>query len=289
MLHELLLQPFADFAFMRRGLAACVTLSIGAGPIGVFLVLRRMSLMGDALSHAILPGVAVGFLVSGLSIWAMSLGGLAAGLIVALLSGVTARLGVLREDATLAAFYLIALAAGVVLISLRGGAVDLLHILFGSLLAVDHSALNLLAAVAGLSVICLLVIYRPLLLESFDPAYLRLMGASGTAAHMLFLALVVLNLVAGLQALGTLLSIGLMMLPAAASRLWADSVGRMMLLAILIAILSSVLGLLVSFHYDLPSGPSVVLGAGAIYLVSLIFGRRGGIVTRFLPAPHLEH
>ena len=289
MLHELLLQPFADFAFMRRGLAACVALSIGAGPIGVFLVLRRMSLMGDAMSHAILPGVAVGFLVSGLSIWAMSLGGLAAGLIVALLSGLTARLGVLREDATLAAFYLIALAAGVVLISLRGGAVDLLHILFGTLLAVDHSTLNLLAAVAGLSVICLLIIYRPLLLESFDPAYLRLMGTSGTAAHMLFLALVVLNLVAGLQALGTLLSIGLMMLPAAASRLWSDSVGRMMLLAIMIAILSSVLGLLVSFHLDLPSGPSVVLGAGAAYLVSLIFGRRGGIVTRFLPAPHLEH
>ena len=289
MIHHLLIQPFADYDFMRRGLAACVALSLSGGPLGVFLVLRRMSLMGDAMSHAILPGVAVGFLVSGLSIWAMSLGGLAAGLVVALLSGLTARLGVLREDATLAAFYLIALAAGVVLISLRGGAIDLLHILFGSLLAVDRTALDLLAIVAGLSIVLLLVIYRPLLLDSFDPAFLRAQGGGGTAAHMIFLVLVVLNLVAGLQALGTLLSIGLMMLPATASRLWVDSVGRMMVLASAIAVVSSVLGLLASFHLDLPSGPSVVLAAGAIHVLSLIFGRRGGIVARFLPAPHLEH
>jgi len=289
MILDWLTQPFVDFKFMRHGLAACFALSLSAGPLGVFLVLRRMSLMGDAMSHAILPGVAAGFLLSGLSIWAMSLGGAIAGLLVAILAGATARLGTLREDASLAAFYLIALALGVVLISFRGGAIDVLHILFGSLLAVDDKALLLLGTISAISMIGLSVIYRPLLLESFDPVFLRAVGGGGTLAHMLFLVLVVFNLVAGMQALGTLLSIGLMMLPGAASRMWVDSVGRMMLIATAIAIFSSAAGLLGSFYLDLPSGPAVVLTAGAIYVASLFVGKRGGILWRLLPAAHLEH
>ncbi len=289
MLYDLLIQPFADYAFMRKGLAACVALSLGAGPLGVFLVLRRMSLMGDAMSHAILPGAAAGFLISGLSIWAMSLGGLVAALAVALLAGATSRLGGLREDASVAGFYLISLALGAWLISLKGSAIDLLHILFGSLLAVEQAALNLLGGVSAISLIGLSIIYRPLLLESFDPAFLRAVGGRGTLAHMVFLVLVVLNLVAGMQVLGTLLSIGLMMLPAATARLWAASIGRMMLLSTLIAIVSAAMGLVFSYHLDLPSGPSVVLCAGLAYLASLLFGPRGGLIARFLPAPHLEH
>src|SRR5262245_53163955 len=131
-IYDLIAAPFVDFEFMRRALVACLALALGAGPLGVFLVLRRMSLMGDAIGHAVLPGVAVGYMLSGLSLTAMSLGGVAAGLVVALLAGATARATGLKEDASLAGFYLASLALGVLLISLRGSAVDLLHILFGS-------------------------------------------------------------------------------------------------------------------------------------------------------------
>ena len=134
-LYDLALSPFAEFGFMRRALVGCLALALGGGPIGTFLVIRRMSLMGDALSHAVLPGAALGFIFGGLSLPAMSLGGAGAGLAVALLSGLVTRLTPLREDASFAAFYLISLALGVLLVSTHGSNVDLLHLLFGSILA----------------------------------------------------------------------------------------------------------------------------------------------------------
>lgn len=288
-LYDLLLQPLLDFAFMRRALVACLALSISAGPIGCFLVLRRMSLMGDAMSHAILPGAAIGFLLAGLSLWAMSLGGLVAALLVALLAGGMSRLTPLKEDAALAGFYLISLALGVLLVSLKGSNVDLLHILFGTLLAVSDDALLLIAGAASLTVVVLAAIYRTLIAECFDPAFLKAVGGRGGLAHVAFLALVVLNMVAAMQALGTLMAVGLMMLPAASARLWTISIGRMIALAVLLAMAASLCGLLVSYHADLPSGPSVILAAGAVYLVSLLAGSNGGLLRRLLPRPHLEH
>src|SRR3981081_3319537 len=117
MMIDLLTGPFVEFSFMRRALVGCLALSLGAPPVGVFLVLRRMSLMGDAMSHAILPGAAIGYLLAGLSLFAMSAGGLVAGIVVAVLAGLVARSTVLREDASLAAFYLVSLAAGVLIVS----------------------------------------------------------------------------------------------------------------------------------------------------------------------------
>lgn len=288
-LYDLLLQPLLDFAFMRRALVACLALSISAGPIGVFLVLRRMSLMGDAMSHAILPGAAIGFLLAGLSLWAMSLGGLVAALLVALLAGGMSRLTPLKEDAALAGFYLISLALGVLLVSLKGSNVDLLHILFGTLLAVSDDALLLIAGAASLTVVVLAAIYRTLIAECFDPAFLKAVGGRGGLAHVAFLALVVLNMVAAMQALGTLMAVGLMMLPAASARLWTISIGRMIALAVVLAAAASLCGLLVSYHADLPSGPSVILAAGAVYVISLLAGSNGGLLRRLLPRPHLEH
>ena len=137
--YDVALAPFVEFGFMRRALVGCLALALGCGPIGTILVIRRMSLMGDALSHAVLPGAALGFMTAGLSLPAMSFGGVAAGLIVALLSGLVTRLTPLREDASFAAFYLISLALGVVLVSIHGSNVDLLRLLFGSILAIDAS------------------------------------------------------------------------------------------------------------------------------------------------------
>lgn len=285
---DVLTAPFVEFAFMRRALAGCVALSVGAAPVGVFLTLRRMSLMSEAMSHAILPGAAVGFLWAGLSLPAMTLGGLVAGLAVAMLSGFIARSTVLREDASLAAFYLMSLAAGVLLISARGSSIDLLHILFGTVLALDDDALVLLGGISTVTLAALAVAYRPLVMECVDPLFLRSVGRASGPVHYAFLALVVLNLVGGFAALGTLLAVGLMLLPAISARFWAVDLTGLLPASVLLALIASVAGLLVSYYANLPTGPAIVLSAGALYIASMLLGPRGGLVWRLWPGRHLE-
>jgi len=285
---DALTQPFIEFSFMRRALVGCLALSLGAPPIGVFLMLRRMSLMGDAMSHAILPGAAIGYLLAGLSLFAMSLGGFAAGLAVALAAGLVARSTVLREDASLAAFYLVSLALGVMIVSVRGSNVDLLHVLFGTVLALDDAALILVASIATLSLAVLAVIYRPLVLECFDPQFLRSASAMSSPTHFTFLVLVVLNLVSGFQALGTLMAVGIMLLPAVAARFWAEDVSGLILVAVACAFAASLSGLLLSYYSSVPTGPAIILIAGIFYLLSILVGVKGGLLWGLLPRKHLE-
>ncbi len=288
MLHDALIAPFADYEFMRRALVGSVALSLGAGPVGVFLMLRRMSLVGDAMAHAVLPGAALAYLAAGLSLGWMTLGGLAAGVAVALLAGLVTRATPLREDASLAAFYLISLALGVTLVSLRGSNLDLLHVLFGTVLALDDQTLVLIAGIASVSLMTLALVYRPLVLECVDPGFLRSVSGAGGPTHIVFLLLVVLNLVGGFHALGTLLAVGLMMLPAVAARFWTQDVTALIGVATIIGIASGIAGLLVSFHGGLPAGPAIILSAGAFYLLSLAFGPQGGLLLRLIPRPHLK-
>jgi zinc/manganese transport system permease protein len=261
---------------------------LGATPIGVFLVLRRMSLTGDAMAHAILPGAALGYLMAGLSLGAMTLGGVIAGVAVAMLSGLVARTTVAREDSSLAAFYLISLAVGVVIVSTRGSNVDLLHILFGTVLALNDAAIFLVAGIATVTLFGLAVIYRPLVMECFDPDFLRSVSPLSPVAHYGFLVLAVLNLVGGFHALGTLMAVGIMILPAAAARFWTRDVTPLLVIGVLGAFLSGLAGLLLSYHASLPSGPAIILTAGAFYLISLALGPDGVIMTRFRPRRHLE-
>jgi len=285
---DALLTPFTEFEFMRRALVGTIAIAVGGAPVGVFLMLRRMSLTGDAMAHAILPGAAVGYLVAGLSLPAMTAGGLVAGMIVAVLAGLVARFTDLKEDASLAAFYLLSLALGVTIVSLRGSNVDLLHVLFGTVLALDDAALVLIAAIATVTLLALALLYRPLVLECVDPTFLRSVSRAGTPTHLAFLGLVVLNLVGGFHALGTLLAVGLMMLPAAAARFWCADITLMTGAATLIGILSGYAGLLLSYHWELPAGPAVILTAGAIYVLSLTLGPQGGLVWLARPGRHLE-
>jgi zinc/manganese transport system permease protein len=232
------------------------------------------------MAHAILPGTAVGFLVAGLEILPMTLGGFVAGLVVALLAGLVSRATIQKEDTSLAAFYLISLALGVLLVSLKGTSVDLMHVLFGTVLALDNDALTMIGAIASISLVLLAVIWRPLVAECLDPGFLRSVSRAGQPVHLVFLGLVVINLVGGFQALGTLLAVGLMMLPAAAARFWVTRIEALCLLAVGIGMASSYLGLVLSFQFSLASGPAIILVAGAFYLVSLLFGTRGIVRAR---------
>lgn len=287
-IYDSLIGPFVEFEFMRRALIGALALSLSGAPIGVFLILRRMALTGDAMAHAILPGAALGYLVAGLSLPAMTLGGLAAGLIVAVAASLAARLTILREDATLAAFYLMSLALGVTIVSLRGSNVDLLRVLFGSVLGLDDATLLLLAGISSLTLLAIAALYRPLVLETVDPGFFASVSRLAGATQAAFLALVVVNLVAGFHALGTLMSVGVMMLPAAAARLWARTLPMMLALSVGFAAAASYAGLIVSYHAGLPSGPLIILMAGGLYLVSLVFGRAGGVLRARAPRSHLE-
>ena len=288
MIYNALIAPFAEFEFMRRALAAAIALSLGGAPVGVFLMLRRMSLVGDAMAHAVLPGAAIGFLLSGLNLFAMTAGGLIAGFTVAILAGVVARTTDLKEDASLATFYLASLALGVTIVSIRGTNIDLLHVLFGNILAMDDPTLLVVAFNATITLIVLAVIYRPLVIESVDPVFLRTVSRAGAPAHLVFLALVVVNLVNGFQALGTLLAVGLMILPAGTARFWSRDITGMICIAVVSAIIAGYAGLVLSFQTRIPSGPAIILVATALYIGSVLFGNVRGLVRQMFPGRHLE-
>jgi zinc/manganese transport system permease protein len=247
-----------------------------------------MSLVGDAMAHAILPGAAVGFLLSGLNLFAMTAGGLIAGFAVAILAGVVSRVTELKEDASLATFYLASLALGVTIVSVKGTNIDLLHVLFGNILAMDNQTLLVIAVNATVTLVVLAVIYRPLVIECVDPLFLRTVSRAGAPAHLAFLALVVVNLVNGFHAMGTLLAVGLMVLPAGIARFWSRDITGMMMIAVVGAMLSGYAGLVLSFHSKVPSGPAIILVASVLYVVSVLFGSVGGIFRQLFPAPHLE-
>jgi zinc/manganese transport system permease protein len=265
-----LIDPFASFGFMRIALVACLALALANGPIGTLLLLRRESLGGNVLSHAVMPGAALGFLYAGYSLAALTMGGLLTGLAVAGLAALSAGSRPQRQDSSLIAFYLVSLSFGVLIVAARGSQADLMHVLFGTVLSVDVKALLLIASISSVTMLVVAALYRPLAVESFDPAFLRAVGGGGGAFRAIFITLVVLNLVASFQAFGTLLAIGPMLLPAAAARCWTQKVWPMIALATVIGMAAAVAGLLISYYANLPSGPAIVMGAGVIYGMSLL-------------------
>ena len=271
--------PFAEYAFMRSALVACLALAVASGPLGTLLLLRRMGLVGDVLSHAVMPGAAVGFALAGSALAVLSIGGLFTGIAVVLLMILGTRFGAQREDASLAAFYFASIGVGVLIVSLRGTNLDLMHVLLGTVLAIDVPALILIVAIASVVVAVLAFIFRPLAIQSFDPAFLRTMGGSDSAYRAIFLVLVVLDLVAGFQAFGTLLAGVPLLLPAAAARCWAQRIGPLVCLSIGFGMAAGYAGLLVSYHFNLPSGPAIACAAALVYAVSALVPASRTLVT----------
>ena len=266
--YALLIAPFQTLGFMRAALVTCLALALANGAIGTLLVLRRMSLDGDVLGHAVMPGAAIGFLYAGPSPTWLALGGLASGLAVAALAGLFTR-DRQRQDTNLVAFYLVALSLGVLLVAWRGSNVDIMRVLFGTVLAIDRDALVQTAIAASVILLLIAALYRPLAAGAFDPTFLRAV-APHVPYQAIFIAMVVLALVASFQAFGTLLAIGPMLLPAAAARCWGLGVASSIALATSFGLIASFAGLLISYHANLPSGPAIVLIDGLLFGLSLL-------------------
>jgi zinc/manganese transport system permease protein len=273
-----ILFPMAEYEFLSRALIASLILSVSAAPLGVFLLLKRLSLVGDALSHSILPGVAVGYFIFGLSLPGMTIGGFIAGVLIILVSQWVTQKTNLKQDTSFATFYLMSLAIGVLLISARGSQVDLIHVLFGNLLSIDEPVLLLISMVAIITILFFALAFKPLVLEAFDHEFykMKIMQFHGwkkfvlQSIPFLFLIVLVFNLVSSFHAIGTLLSLGLIILPAATASLWAKSLSKLIVLSLLISMSSCYFGLLLSYHFDLAIGPTIVVCIGAIYTASLL-------------------
>lgn len=274
---DLVTTPFLEHDYMRRALAACVALAAGGTPLGVFMTLRRMSLVGDTMSHAIFPGVAVAFIFYGASLWPMTLGGFIAGVIIALLAVTLTRATQLREDSSFAMLYLLSVASGVILISLKGGNEELVHTLFGDILALSPASLALITGTSVLSLLVTAVFYREMVIDCFDPDFAHAAQRGRGWISQIFFVLLVINLIAAFQALGTLMALGLMLLPAIAARFWTRTIDWAVPLSIAFAAVAAPIGLLISYYAKIPPGPTVVLSAGAVSLLSVLLGRHGSL------------
>jgi zinc/manganese transport system permease protein len=271
-----LITEMSNYAFMRRAFVVTTILSASVAPVGAFLVLRRLSLAGEAMAHAITPGVVIGFVTAGLSVMSLLFGGLIAGLGVAVLTAYLARNTILRSDASLASLYLIALAIGIFILSAAGSAVPLKSFLFGSILGVDDASMILVGGVATVTLLTFALILRPLIMSTCDPVFFESQVKRPWIVDQGFMFLLVLNLLAAFKTLGTLMAVGLMILPATAARYWSGTITAQLGLGFIFSLLSCWLGLTLSYVLpETPSGPAIVLVAGAIFVLSALFGPLG--------------
>ena len=265
-----------SFAFMRRAFVVTTVLSASVAPVGAFLVLRRLSLAGEAMAHAITPGVVIGFVTAGLSVVSLLIGGLIAGIGVAILTAFLARKTILRSDASLASLYLIALAVGIFILSAAGSAVPLKSFLFGTILGIDDASMILVGAVATVTLVSFAVLLRPLVVSTCDPVFFEAQTKRPWLIEQAFMLLLVLNLLAAFKTLGTLMAVGLMILPATSARYWSSTITGQLLLGFVFALGSCWLGLTLSYLLpETPSGPAIVLVAGGFFALSALLGPLG--------------
>jgi len=283
-----LTEPF-HHEFMRRVIVGGALVGFTNGFLGAFVVLRRLALMADSLSHSLLPGLALGVMIAGgLVPSALFIGGLVAALIVALGAQLLARSSRLKEDTALGALYTVAFSLGIVLIAFVKVRVDLLHYLFGNILGLSNSDLWLIYAISLVVVPLLAALQRPLLLTLFDPTVAASQGVAVNALSFVLMVCLVLTMIASLQAIGVIMLLGLLIIPAATVYLLCDSYPAMLWGGGAIGTFGSCTGLLLSYRLNLPSGACIVLVLGVIILLAYLFSPRYGLIRRLRRARHFH-
>ncbi len=272
-----LLAPLA-YAFMQRGMLVAVLVGVACAVIGCYVVLRSMAFIGDAMAHSILPGVAIAYLLKG----NLLVGALVAAVAVALGIGVFSRQGAIREDSAIGILFAAALSLGIVLISsIRTYAVDLSHILFGNVLGVSERDLLLTAALVLVVMAAVFLLYKELLVVSFDPVLAATLRLPAERLRTILLVLLALTVVVSLQSVGIALVSAMLVTPGATAYLLTKRLPRMMALAALFGALSSVIGLYASYYLNVVSGAAIVLTATAFFLLAFLFAPRRGLVVKW--------
>ncbi|HHA0189508.1 TPA: metal ABC transporter permease [Staphylococcus aureus] len=255
------------YQFLNRALIISIIVGIVCGTVGSLIVLRGLSLMGDAMSHAVLPGVALSFLFG----IPMFVGALITGMIASIFIGYITSSSKTKPDAAIGISFTAFLASGIIIISLINTTTDLYHILFGNLLAITNSAFLTTIVIGSIVLILIIIFYRPLMISTFDPTFSRMSGLNTTLLHYFVMLLLSLVTVASIQTVGIILVVALLITPASTAFLISKKLYSMMIIASLISVISSIVGLYYSYIYNIPSGATIVLCTFVIYIITLFF------------------
>jgi len=274
-----LTEPF-QYQFVARGVGMALLLGVAGGLVGCLLLLRRIVLVADSFGHSLLPGIGVAYVFFGPGLISLFTGAILAGLFTSVMSGVINRLTRLKEDAAFGSLFVLCFAAGVALMSRIAAPMDLLHYLFGNILGITRADLLLVYVTTSVTILVVCIWYRALVMETFDALFHRACGGWSLLTHLGILILVVINLVAALQAVGMVLSLGIFIIPAVTAYLWCERFGTMLIVSATYGGVMSAVGLLVSYHHNLPSGACMVGALGVGYILSLLLSPRHGLLGR---------
>lgn len=273
---DFLLSPFS-YLFMQRGMAAAIMVGILCSLVGCYVVLRSMAFMGDAVAHAILPGVAVAYLLNG----NLSVGALIAAVLVGLGIGVLTRQGDIKEDSAIGILFTAALALGVALIStIRTYAVDLSHILFGDILGISNRDLIMTAILSVVVLVIIIICYKPFLVISFDPILASTLRMPIVLLNNLLMVLLALTIVVSMQTVGIGLVAAMLVTPPTTAYMLTKRLVPMMLVSSVIGVVSSIVGLYLSFYLNIASGAAIVLTATLIFLAAFLFAPEKGLMRK---------
>ncbi|WP_179394183.1 metal ABC transporter permease [Lacticaseibacillus absianus] len=264
------------YDFLQSALITAIMVGIMSGVIGSFIILRGMSLMGDAISHAVLPGVAVAYML-GINVL---IGASVFGILAALLIGFVAAHSKIKTDTSIGVVFSAFYALGFILISMAESATNLHHILFGNILAVSDSDIMTTAVVLGIVILFVVGFYKELLITSFDETYARTYGLHAQLLHYGLMLVLTLVTVSALQTVGIILVVAMLITPAATAFLWTDKLSTMLVMAAGVGVISAIVGLYFSYTFNWASGPAIVIVAAALFAISFAISPKQGFLPK---------
>lgn len=265
-----------EFHFLQNALVTAVVIGIVSGTVGCFIILRGMSLMGDAISHAVLPGVAISYIL-GINFF---IGAILFGLLASVIITYIQNNSIVKGDTAIGITFSSFLSLGVILIGIANSSTDLFHILFGNILAVQDLDKWITLGVSAIVLIVVALFFKEVLITSFDPIMAKAMGMKVSFYHYLLMILLTLVAVTAMQSVGTILIVAMLVTPAAAAYLYANSLKMMILISSLLGAFSSILGLFLGYSFNIAAGSSIVLTSAIIFAISFFISPKQRFLHR---------
>ncbi|MGO3080586.1 MAG: metal ABC transporter permease subunit [Lactococcus lactis] len=265
-----------EFHFLQNSLVTAVVIGIVSGAVGCFIILRGMSLMGDAISHAVLPGVAISYIL-GINFF---VGAIIFGLLSSIIITFIKNNSIIKGDTAIGITFSSFLALGVILIGVANSSTDLFHILFGNILAVQDIDKWLTMGVSGIVLIVIILFFKELLITSFDPLTARAIGMKVNFYHYLLMVLLTLVSVTAMQSVGTILIVAMLITPAATAYLYTNSLRKMIILSSSLGAVSSVLGLFIGYSFNIAVGSSIVITSAIIFAISFLVSPKQNFIKK---------